>query len=318
MTVLWKVSNNKYINETTALNRTLQVLNMLDHYLPLSTFDTEYRWTRVGCGTGDSGTTTWGTTKTFPTFPSITGLAANAWTCLRQASGAEVVFKVVSPEVIHMWWSPVTGYVSTGTSATVPPSTSGNQPADQVTMATSTAWFGDSAAHYMTMAQNNESFIMFGKDSGGSDVAYGIVFCKLIKTKNGDNQPFWAYIYGSEGNNVWNLSKLSFAVSMTAASYHPANGPQTYSLAEIRSMGSTYAFNYMEPDPITGNNYRFEALVGCNTAGSRHIRGVCPGIHRVDSTLGAGETKLDLVDGIYKFIGVGDYIVPWESSSDFL
>jgi len=308
----WNTTGTRNILITGASDteRTKGVLAFIDQYLVGTA-----GWTRVG--SSDGSTFSWDSTKNIPNVGSHSSIGGGAWACYEQVGGgAQIVIDYPSAsDILHMFWSPSGSFVSTGVNATTGPHESGSEPADMVSMdATSQA--GQSTDQYISMAYtaDGKSFIIFG--STGTNDYGAAAFITLENIKTGDTEGFWALWRFLQGGNAWEVSILSDNTNpQYTAGYHPSSGEQPYTLMEPRFNGGDL-FDNIGVDPVSGNHQRLELWCACNQATAYHVRGTCPGIYRISSLLSSGDRLDDAGGGVYDYIVIGNYAVPWGSSDN--
>ena len=310
----WTTLRNQDLDEAAQTDRGLQFLAFLDTHL----VDTA-GWTRIGTGSGTAGSTNWSAVSVLATYPAITSMALDAWGVWENVDGVQVCCKVETNISIETWISPGGNFVSTSTTAILPPSETGTAPADMITVGSGN--FVGASTNKITMAYSGDgnSVIIFGRRGAGPIYnEFAFVLVKLEGTKTGDvypaEFPYWSFIYGNPGFNIWSTGYMSSGVSSKGWGSHPTTGPQEYGLMELWT-NLIAPFTVLPVDPISGNAPRMECIVACSIAGSEHIRGKAPGIFRVSAAVhGTGDRLDDAGGGVYDWIVMGDYAVPWFSS----
>jgi hypothetical protein len=273
-------------------------------------------WTRIASGGGTaSGLYLWGSTKTLPTWPAITGIKTLAWAIWQNASGAQLCVQINSSGQINtLKWSPSGSFL-------VGASNQDTLPADPADVVTHTAGgnldIGYATGVYtisMAYTTDHNSFIIFGRRTADD---FGACFITLEDTKTGDTQPYWCWFHIGT-SNFWTRTELSTQTGNYLMGYHPINGAKVYNISEAISVKSISPMDSIGADPVSGNIPRIDSICVCGTGGSLHIRGKVPGIYRVPTVLGTGDRIDDAGGGVYDYVVIGDYCVPWGSSAAML
>jgi hypothetical protein len=318
----WATLRNMDLDEVATTQRMYQILAFFDKHL----VDTA-GWTRIATGGGSAQATTWGSATELALYPSVTVpnlMAADCWGVWENADGVQLCAKAESSSQFELWVSPGGNFVVTSTTATVPPSETGTAPADMITLPSS-SWAGAYPSKItMAYSSDNNSIIIFGRRGSGTiydEIAF--IFTKLENVKAADTIangefPYWAYSYAAQSQNVWDTNHLSGGQTTAGWSTHPTNGVKQYYVFEPNVDGQI-PFDSIPVDPISGNSQRMEEILMCGEAGSIHIRGTVPGLFRVsDAVHQSGDRLDDAGGGVYDWIVIGNYAVPWLSSDNML
>lgn len=306
----WTTSRNNHLDEAVDNDRAKQSLMLIKDRLTGATTP----WTLIGYGTGTGGSSSMniaGVADPFPAFPSIVGVADNAWICVMNDDGEQVVLQVQGDDG-HLWWSCTGDYTTIGDEAEDdrPGNTGG--PADEVTHFASGVDLGYTAAHYASIAVSDDgnSFIYFAKQGTG---ALGLAFTKLEDTKAGDTHPYWSYMYETTSPGAWAETYMSYIGSNDRAmSYHPAGGVLDYPVSQLYSGGQPVP-DVIVPDPFTSDQQLVEVLAVCMTPPRYHIRGKIPGILRNPDARSMGDTF-----DTGAWMCMGEYALPWGDVGDVL
>jgi hypothetical protein len=318
----WSTENtrNIQINEASAAARAYQFLSCLDYYL-IDVAASAASWTRVASGGGTgSGLYTWGNAKTLPVFPSIVGMATGAWAVWQNAGGAQLCMQVDNTGIwTGVWFSGSAGFVSAGTTEDTPP-TGAFAPADMVPCNVGGSMdVGNTATYYVSIAYTTDdnSFIAFGRRASGDNMV--AAFILLEEARTGDTAPYVGIFAAQTAGvpDIWsrqNLSQDGYVVD----GYVPTLGPVDYLLSEAGYDDAFESIMYaLGVDPFTGNVPRVECLC-LNYGVTGHFRGRIPGIWRIPSSLSTGDRLDDQGVGVYSYVVIGEYCVPWGSSDTLL
>jgi hypothetical protein len=242
-------------------------------------------------------------------WTTAVSLNNSAWICLQNVSAesAEMVMQVVD-ENLYCWRSDTGGYgagqgagllTRVGTSA---------PPADELQVHGTNVAAGLGYDHYVNIAADVTSFILFSKL--GVVVGQAFAYVRLTGAKVGDVRPYWSYLNFRDAVEVWDVASLSTTpTGGFPRGYHPAGGTQVYRLSDLYAGGSF--MTTMGADPYTGKFPMVETLAVCTDAPYQHIRGVVTGIWRTSGVRSLGDLY-----NTGDYVQIGNYAVPWGSVSD--
>jgi hypothetical protein len=273
-------------------------------------------WTRIGTGDGTS-LTNWNTTSVL-SYPSVGTMTDDAWGVWENADGAQLCLKVESSTAFEAAVSPGGGFVSTSTTFAVSPAETGTAPADMIDWQCGNMAGSDDGKVSMAYSADGNSVMVFGRS--GSGTIYderAFIMVKLEDVKAADVYPtyfpYWLFCYGASAANVWEAAYLSGGSGVRGWGYHPIQGAQEYYVMEPAIDGNDI-FETLPLDPISGNSQRLELICGSGDAAGRHIRGRVPGLFRISPAVhGSGDRLDDAGAGVYDWIVIGAYAVPWFS-----
>lgn len=241
-------------------------------------------WTLIGYGDGVSGSgfNLTGVTTTFPSFPSYTGMDAGAWLAVENVDGIQIVCQHVSGSTFEFYASVGGGYTDDGVGHSTRVGNT-TPPADEMAFVHFIDDFGSEANQYMSIIYDDTatSFVVFGQYGGADNIS---LFClKLTGAKAGDPAP---YIFKAAGGSAdtWDVVDLQTSVY----GWHPSAARETYKFLTIE--GASNIMDNMPADPVSGAEQLVDCIVGCDSLGSVHLRGVAPIVKWMSGLRSTGDT----------------------------
>jgi hypothetical protein len=299
---------NQNLSEVAAADRGKQFLIRLKEVLVIA------GWSLIGTGDGTANVSvnlSGGATDYFPTFPSVTGVGADAWFAIKSADGAILVFQVNSSGYVAMHWSPTGAYTDDSPTHSVRLGGT-TPPADEISLPTTyNAFCGAATGQKVSIIYDDGAtgFVVFG--AAGVNQPIGGFFLKLTGYKTGDTTPYVAWWYARNAFDSWEVAQLS-ANTGYMVGWHPSGAKKNYSFGQLEWNG-TNLVAALPADPVSSDEQLFDVLLACHEASFYQVRGVVPGIKWMSGLRSSGDTFLT-----NRFMGMGRVVIDGWNSADAL